>query len=93
MKTFTRKGYGRIYVEDAELIDSVKEIIKGLDEFEFEYLPHEFITSFTNYPALVYTHKFDGLDINLLTATCWKKGIKIWACDNGHEEFMSETAP
>lgn len=88
--TLTRKGYGRIYVEDASLIDSVKEIIKELDAFEYEYLPDDFIAPFTDYPELIYTHKFDGLCMNRLTATCWKKGIQIWVCDNGHEEFLPE---
>lgn len=35
---FPRKGYGRIFVEKEEDIEKVKDIIRKMDEFEFEYL-------------------------------------------------------
>ena len=87
-KTFTRKGYGRIYVRKQNEISIVKEEIKKIDEFEFEYLPDYFITTFSNYPYLKYTHKFDDIDINKLTAKCWKKGVFIFCLDNGNDEFI-----
>lgn len=65
----------------------VEALIRELDEFEYDYLPAKFITVFTNYPATVYTHKFDALDVDALTAECWKRGFKIWVFDNGHNEF------
>ncbi len=37
MSAFTRKGFGRIYVENESLIENVKNIIKELDEFEAMY--------------------------------------------------------
>ena len=75
-------------MEKAEDVEKVSAIIKELDEFEHFYLPKKLIAPFSEYPALEYTHKFDGLDMNTLTATCWKRGIKIFVCDNGHDEFI-----
>lgn len=86
----TRKGYARIYVENRNDISRVKDIIRELDPFEWEYLPDKLIAPFADYPELVYTHKFDGLCMNRLTAFCWMRGIKIWACDNGSNEFMDD---
>ncbi len=90
MSTLTRKGYGRIYVLKAADVESVRHIIKELDEFEFDYLPDRLVATFSEYPALCYTHKFDGLDMNLLTAVCWKRDIPIWVCDNGTQEHMTD---
>jgi integrase len=90
MNTLTRKGYARIYVSKSEDVERVKQIIKELDEFEYEYLPEDLIAPFTEYPRLAYTHKFDGLCMNRLTAVCWKRGIGIWVCDNGNDEFMAD---
>jgi DNA polymerase elongation subunit (family B) len=85
---FTRKGYGRIYVDDPEHIRLVMEEIRAMDEDEFSYLPSEFITTFDQYPMLTYTHKFDELDFAALTARLWKRGIKIFCVDNGRQEYM-----
>lgn len=89
MGTLTRKGYGRIYVDTVENIDKVKEIIKEMDEFEYDYLPKDLITVYTDYPNVCYTHKFDALDMDKLTGYCWSMGIRIWAFDAGHNEFPS----
>jgi hypothetical protein len=88
MNILTRKGYARIYVEKPEDVARVEDIIKELDAFEFEYLPDKLVAPMTEYPALVYTHKFDGMCMNRLTAICWQRGIYIWACDNGTNEWM-----
>ena len=88
-KTFTRKGYGRIYIDKKINISRVKRIIKEIDEFEFTYLPENFITTYDKYPELIYIGKFDELDINFLTITCWNHDIFIFCLDNGHEEFVS----
>lgn len=86
MRTFTRKGYGRIYVDGPKLIE-VQSIIENMDEYEYSYLPEGFIAPFSQYPALVYTGKFDALDIDALTAICFSKGIHVFCLDNGHEEY------
>jgi len=87
MRKLTSKGYGRIYVEKEEDIELVKDAIKELDEFEIEYLPESLITVFTDYPKVVYTGKFDDMDMDMLTHVCWLKGIKIWVFDAGHDEL------
>lgn len=89
---FTRKGYGRIYVNREEDIQFVKDKIKEMDEFEFEYLPPDLITTFDRYPELEYTGKFDDLDIDKLTALCWQQGVFIFCLDNGHEDWIRDPA-
>lgn len=88
--TLDRKGYGRIFVEKETDIQKVKDIIKEMDEFEFDYLPDDLITVFSedNMKA-VYTHKFSDLDTQLLTRICWERGIKmfVWyGLMNGYED-------
>ena len=81
MNTLSPKNYGAIYVNDPKDIEKVKEVIKGMDEFEYGYLPSELIKPFAEYPAVCYTHKFSDLDMDDLTAKCWAKGIMIWVFD------------
>jgi len=83
----THKGYGRIYCEQVSDIDKVKDVIKGMDSFEYSYLPDKMIAPFSQYPDVVYVGKFSDLDMDKLTATCWSMGIKIWVFDSGHNEF------
>lgn len=76
---FSRKGYGRIFVEKEEDINKVKDIIKEIDEYEFSYLPDGFIAVFNeNNMHAVYTHKFCDLDIQLLCRVCWERGIHMF---------------
>ena len=89
MNTFTHKGYGRIYVEKPDDILRVMSIIKEMDEYEFGYLPDQLITTFDQYPKVVYTHKFNDLDTDSLTATCWDRGIRIWVFDAHHTEYQT----
>jgi predicted peroxiredoxin len=90
MATLSKKGYARIYVGNADDIDRVKQIIKEIDSSEFGYLPDKLIAPFSEYPKLCYTHKFDAIDMNTLTAECWKRGVKIWVCDNGYRESIDD---
>ena len=89
MNTLTHKGWGRIYTDKPENIEKIEAIIKELDEFEFEYLPEGLITVSESYPAVVYLHKFSDMDMDTLTAQCWKRGIMIWVFDAGHTEYPS----
>ena len=91
MRHFTRKGYGRIYVQERADIDRVSGIIFEMDEFEHGYLPPELITTFTNYPAVTFVHKFADLDLDALAATCWARGIPILIVDNGMREYMESS--
>lgn len=89
--TFDRKGYGRIFAEKEEDIQKIKDIIKEIDEYEFDYLPNELITVFSedNMKA-VYTHKFCDLDMQLLTRICWERGVRMFVWYgrvNGYEDI------
>ena len=75
---FPHKGYGRIYVDKQEDIQSVKDIIKEMDEFEYEYLPDDLIAVFEAKIVTTYTHKFDDLDISAFMEKCWQQGIKMF---------------
>lgn len=46
--TLTRKGWARIYVEKHSDIPPVKDIIREMSEFEFDYLPPDLIAPFPN---------------------------------------------
>ena len=90
MKTFTRKGHGRIYVEKQAHINIVRGIVAMMDSEEASYMPQDLITTFDNYPQVCYVHKFYELDLDVLTALCWTKGVKIWCLDNGQSEYTRE---
>ncbi len=45
--TFPRKGYGKIFVEKEEDIKKVEDIIKAMDEYEFDYMPENMISVFS----------------------------------------------
>jgi len=87
MSTLPHKGFGRIYVDKPENIKKVEQIIKELDEYEFEYMPVGIVAHFSEYPSVKYTHKFDDMDMDKLTATCWNNGIHIWVFDSGRNEY------
>ena len=87
---FTRKGWGRIFVDKVANIAVVENEINAMSEFEHEYLPDDFIAPFSDYPKLAYTYKFDDLDYLILTARLWKKGIHIFCVDNGMEEHITD---
>lgn len=98
---FPRKGYGRIFVEKEDDIEKVKDIIKKMDDFEYDYLPEELITVFKpnikTFPKeepkghlwldMKYTHKFDSLNLNELQFRCWASGIKIFCCMDNTKEY------
>lgn len=88
--TFTRKGYGRIYVEDHYRIKNVEEIIKVMDEDEHRYLPKDLVAPLSTYPEVVYTGKFDELDLDALALICFKYGIHIWCYDSGRNEYPED---
>lgn len=88
MRYFTRKGYGRIYVKNPSDIPMIHEIIKDIDEFEYDYLPEGFIAPLKEYPRLVPTQKFDGIDLDHLTIYCAINDIQIICLDNGHQETI-----
>lgn len=75
---FIYKGYGRIFVEKEEDIQKVKDKIKEIDNFEYEYLPDNLITVWNkDLNDLTYTYKFDEMNIDNLCEELQKSGIKV----------------
>ena len=87
---FDRKDYGRIFVEKEEDVQKVEDIIKEIDEHEFEwYYPtgnyaggnnERLVTVYSeeNYHS-IYTGKFDDIDISRVLHEAWKQGIHCFA--------------
>ena len=94
---FGKKSYGAIFTDKIENVEKIRQIIKEIDEFEFEYLPGEMVKVFEpkivegekdTYASLdlCYTHKFDALDLNKLVLICWSRGIHAWYIDGNYNE-------
>lgn len=90
MSGFTHKGYGRIYCETPDDVQRVHAVIKEMDGYEFGYMPTELVAPFSDYPRVVYVHKFSDLDMDAVTATCWSRGIRVWVFDSGRTEYPSD---
>lgn len=86
---FTKKTYGRIWVREEADVARVRDLIKDLDEFEFEYLPNDFVAVWPENPRkaeLVYGHKFE-LRTDLLEYECWRRGIQIYLITGYRDRF------
>lgn len=98
---FERKGYGRIFVEKESDIVKVEDIMREIDDYEFEYYypggnnpylnPKKYarlVTTFSeeNYHS-VYVHKFDDMDISKVLHEAWKQGIHCFAVFGKCNEF------
>jgi len=70
MKLF-EKHEARIYTDKLENI----EIIKEIDNFEYEYLPHNLIAVFKGKIDYVYNGKFYDIDMDEVMKRCWEEGI------------------
>lgn len=81
---FQYKTYGRIFVADPSKIEAVMDVIKEIDDYEFTYLPTDFVAAWSDKPRYLYGHKFQ-MDIYALTEKCWAKGIWIY-CVTGKRE-------
>jgi len=88
--TLPHKGYGRIYVPAEEDIKKVEDIILQMDHYEYAYMPKGMVACIDEYPKVVYTHKFDDLDMDGLTILCWKMGIPIWVYHAGQDDFPED---
>lgn len=80
-----RKHFGRIFVEKEEDIAIVKEVMREIDEDEFEhYYPNgvmpqdEFIAVFSEENLYsVYGGKFE-MDLAEVCIRAWKRGVKCF---------------
>lgn len=74
-----RKGNSRCFVFSYEDIQKVYDTIKEIDEFEFEYIPEDWVTIWDGKgydSSMVYNGKFD-IDVPRLIDECGKKGVGI----------------
>ena len=67
MKTLKSKSYARIFVDTADNIARVRDIVKEINPHEYEYLPDDLIAPYIEHPTTVYTGKFDVKDIQQQT--------------------------
>jgi hypothetical protein len=72
------KHEARIYTNKQENIEKIKEIIKEIDEFEYEYLPNDLITVFNGKIDYVYNGKFYDIDMDELMKRCWENSIYVF---------------
>jgi hypothetical protein len=71
MNSFTFKGYGRLYTFE-EYIETLEEVIKELDDFEWSYYPKGLVSSVDEYPNVVYVGRFEP-NLDDLKSACKKK--------------------
>lgn len=82
---FGRKTYGRIFVYDGRNVIKLRDIIHALDEFEFKYMPEDFIAVYDSMNCpVVYGHKFE-LGMDRLRFACFKAGIPVMLVTNCEE--------
>ena len=71
------KGESRCFVFRETDISKVYDIIKEIDDFEFRYVPSDWVTVWDNKRiSMVYNGKFD-IDVPKLIDECGKRGIGI----------------
>lgn len=82
------KHEARIYTDKETNIPKIKDIIKEIDEFEFEYLPQDLITVFKGDIQYVYNGKFYDIDMDEVIKRCWQQGIIAFYCiKDGFKRF------
>ncbi len=87
MSRFMSKTHGRIFVADESKIPAVRAKIKELDDFEYTYLPDNFVTKWNGKIETTYGHKFE-IDMEQLTEACWNEGIWIF-CVTGYRDPLA----
>ena len=95
---FSRKGYGRIFVEKEEDITKIENIMREIDEYEFEnYYPtgeymggnnKRLVTVFSeeNFKS-IYVGKFDDMCMTQVLKKAWEQGIHCFAVFGKCNEF------
>lgn len=78
---FTYKGYGRIYVKTQEDIQRVENLLKELDEYEFDYYPENLVTTLDRYPNVIYVGRYEPY-FNI-QEECNSVGIEVFVFDAG----------
>jgi hypothetical protein len=74
------KGESRCYVFREEDIQKVCDMVKEINEFEYGYMPNNWVTVFNSKDVhknyMVYNGKFD-IDVPKLIDECGKRGVGI----------------
>lgn len=96
---FSRKGYGRIFVEEEEDVQVLEDIMQEIDPYEFEgfYPTGNFVgggpqnrltTAFSedNFKS-VYIGKFDDMDMIEVLKRAWARGIHCFVVFGKCNEF------
>ena len=95
---FFRKGYGRIFVEKEEDIEKVEDIMRSIDEYEFNnYYPtgdyfggnkERLVTVFSqeNFKS-IYVGKFDDMCMTEVLKRAWEQGIHCFVVFGKCNEF------
>lgn len=96
--TFGRKGYGRFFVEKESDVSKVEDIIREIDNYEFDhYYPtgnyvggknERLVTVFSeeNYKS-IFVGKFDEMDMSKVLKKAWDQGIHCFAVFGKCNEF------
>jgi hypothetical protein len=75
-RRFDYKGKGRIFTDSEENVSKIREIIRGIDEDEYEYyLPADLVAVYQGQIETVYTGKFDSFELSGLLERCRQEGI------------------
>jgi hypothetical protein len=88
-KSFTWKGFGRIYVYHEADISRVLNILTDMDPYEVEhYLPSDLICTVDKYPQVVHVGKFE-IDTEDLYWRCYGAKVPIIVFDAGNDDCPS----
>ena len=83
---FERKRYWAIYVDKKENINRVKEIIKLVDKYEYNYMPKDLLKTMDEFWSVSYVHKFTDVDMDVVSKICFDEGIFI-LCIGSYDEY------
>lgn len=90
MKTFNNGAEGRIYTDTQENVERIKQIIKNIDEFEYPYLPDDFVAVWRDGADidLIPNWKFYGLDLQKIEKECTFKNIPCGCFIGKYEQWL-----
>jgi hypothetical protein len=89
MYRFDEKQFGRIFTDKEENILKIQNIIKEIDEDEFEYLPENLIIVYKGGFDTTYNGKFYDIDLDELINRCNKQHITCGIV-KAHQDYSWE---
>lgn len=79
------KGKSRCIVFKEQHIEKVKNIIQNYNDFEYDYMPDNWVTCDNN-GDLVYNGKFD-IDLSKFIRICTSENIDVMIVSNSNDEY------